>query len=302
MPDIILHHYETSPFSELLRVAFGHKGLAWKSVIIPNIAPKPDLTPLTGGYRKTPVLQIGADIFCDTASAIEAIEAVEPDPTFFPAPMGRAAAFLGMWAVGPMFSPAVGAAMAPVADMLPSEFWADRKALFGLDKDRFIPMGPHLLAQFEMSLAKIDALLADGRRFLGGDAAGYADIAFYMNVWFQRRFNSDPVVLKAFTHVLAWADRVEAIGHGHRTEMTGAEALAIAKAAEFAVVEEVIASSGFVANQRVSVRTEDPGADPVEGRLVRLTHTDIAITRDEPQVGTVCVHFPRLGQIVMPVG
>ncbi len=44
-----------------VRVAFGIKGLAWKSVIIPRILPKPDLMPLTGGYRKTPVLQIGAD-------------------------------------------------------------------------------------------------------------------------------------------------------------------------------------------------------------------------------------------------
>ena len=98
MADIILHHYATSPFSELLRVALGHKGLAWKSVIIPSIAPKPDLTPLTGGYRKTPVLQIGADIYCDTAIAIEAIEAIKPEPTFYPAPLGRAGAFIAMWA------------------------------------------------------------------------------------------------------------------------------------------------------------------------------------------------------------
>ena len=28
--------------------------------------PKPDLTPLTGGYRRIQVLQVGADVFCDT--------------------------------------------------------------------------------------------------------------------------------------------------------------------------------------------------------------------------------------------
>ena len=28
--------------------------------------PKPNLTALTGGYRKTPVLQIGADIYCNS--------------------------------------------------------------------------------------------------------------------------------------------------------------------------------------------------------------------------------------------
>ena len=66
MTDIILHHYEISPYSEKVRIGLGLKGLAWGSVEIPVIMPKPDLTALTGGYRKTPVLQIGADIYCDS--------------------------------------------------------------------------------------------------------------------------------------------------------------------------------------------------------------------------------------------
>jgi glutathione S-transferase len=63
---IILHHFDQSPFSEKIRLIFGFKGLSWKSVRIPRVMPRPDLTPLTGGYRRTPVMQIGADIFCDT--------------------------------------------------------------------------------------------------------------------------------------------------------------------------------------------------------------------------------------------
>lgn len=66
MTDIILHHYETSPYAEKVRIGLGLKGLAWASVEIPVIMPKPNLTALTGGYRKTPVLQIGADIYCDS--------------------------------------------------------------------------------------------------------------------------------------------------------------------------------------------------------------------------------------------
>ena len=81
MSDMILHHYPTSPFSEKVRVAFGIKGLAWKSVIIPRILPKRDLMPLTGGYRKTPVLQIGADIYCDTQLILREIERRAPEPT-----------------------------------------------------------------------------------------------------------------------------------------------------------------------------------------------------------------------------
>lgn len=300
MTDIILHHYEMSPFSELLRVALGLKGLAWKSVIIPNIAPKPDLTPLTGGYRKTPVLQVGANIYCDTAMAIEAIEALKPEPSFYPAPLGRAGAFIAAWASGPMFFPAVGAAMGPVADALPAEFWDDRKALFGLDKDRFVPMAPHMTTQFCASLAKLEGTLSDGRAFVGGPAAGYADLALYLDVWFQKRFAPEPAVLEPFPLIKDWTARVAAIGHGSFTEISGTDAITIAKTAEPAVVEDVDTGGGFAIGQPVTVRTEDPGADPVAGKLVRLTHRDIAVLRDDPQVGAVCVHFPRLGQIVMP--
>lgn len=300
MTDIILHHYEMSPFSELLRLALGMKGLAWKSVIIPNIAPKPDLTPLTGGYRKTPVLQVGANIYCDTAMAIEAIEALKPEPSFYPAPLGRAGAFIAAWASGPMFFPAVGAAMGPVADMLPREFWEDRKALFGLDKDRFVPMAPHMTAQFGASLAKLEDSLSDGRAFVGGAAPGYADLALYLDVWFQKRFAPEPAVLVPFPLINAWTARVAEIGHGTFTEISGEEAITIAKAAAPVIVEDVDGASGFAIGQAVTVRTEDPGADPVAGKLVRLTHREVAVERSDPQVGTVCVHFPRLGQIIAP--
>ncbi|HEX3451354.1 MAG TPA: glutathione S-transferase N-terminal domain-containing protein, partial [Isosphaeraceae bacterium] len=71
MKQLILHHYPMSPFAEKIRLILGFKNLHWSSVLIPNIMPKPDLTALTGGYRKTPVLQIGADIYCDTALIAE---------------------------------------------------------------------------------------------------------------------------------------------------------------------------------------------------------------------------------------
>ena len=46
----------------------------WRSVTVPMVAPKPDLTALTGGYRKVPVMQIGADVYCDTRLIAEVID------------------------------------------------------------------------------------------------------------------------------------------------------------------------------------------------------------------------------------
>lgn len=52
MSHLILHHYPSSPFSEKIRLALGYKQLAWKSVIIPSIAPKPDVVALTGATAR----------------------------------------------------------------------------------------------------------------------------------------------------------------------------------------------------------------------------------------------------------
>jgi glutathione S-transferase len=81
---LILHHFDSSPFSEKIRVLFGFKGLAWGSVHIPNMLPKPDFVPLTGGYRRTPALQIGADIYCDTQVMQAEIERRAPSPAMIP--------------------------------------------------------------------------------------------------------------------------------------------------------------------------------------------------------------------------
>ena len=82
-PTLLLHHYDASPFSEKVRKVFAHKHLPWHSVEQPNMMPKPDLVPLTGGYRRIPVLQIGADVYCDTQLIVRVIGcAAHNDDTF----------------------------------------------------------------------------------------------------------------------------------------------------------------------------------------------------------------------------
>ena len=83
MTAIILHHFDISPFAGKIRLALGIKNLAWHSVQIPIVMPKPDLTALTGGYRKTPVIQIGADIYRDTQRIARELERRFSEPSFF---------------------------------------------------------------------------------------------------------------------------------------------------------------------------------------------------------------------------
>jgi glutathione S-transferase len=78
---LILHHYEMSPFSEKVRAMLGYCHLEWQSVLTTAMPPRPLLFPLAGGYRRIPVAQVGADIFCDTRiiSAEVAILAQRPE-------------------------------------------------------------------------------------------------------------------------------------------------------------------------------------------------------------------------------
>ena len=84
MSGLILHHYDFSNFAEKARLMLGFKGLAWRSVEQPPILPKPRLMPLTGGYRRIPILQDGADLWCDTRLIAQELERRVPLPTFFP--------------------------------------------------------------------------------------------------------------------------------------------------------------------------------------------------------------------------
>src|SRR3954451_25219238 len=154
MTDIILHHYDTSPYSEKVRLGFGLKGLAWASVELPQIMPKPNLTALTGGYRKTPVLQIGADIYCDSQLIMRELERQYPTPSFYPAGHGAADA-LAWGAEKTTFRPVVSIAVVKRRDALAEGFLDDRAKFSGRNIDPIVMMAAvptvldHLRAHFD---------------------------------------------------------------------------------------------------------------------------------------------------------
>ncbi len=302
MTDIILHHYEISPYSEKVRIGLGLKGLAWRSVEIPVIMPKPDLTALTGGYRKTPVLQIGADIYCDSQLIMRELERRHPTPSFYPAGRGAADA-LAWWAEKTTFSPAVSMAFAKKPDALPEGFLDDRAKFSGRNIDPAAMMAavPNLLDQLRAHFDWLDQTLADGRSFLQGPAAGLADLAAYHPVWFLRRnFGSAAAPLDGFPRLLTWAERIAAIGHGSRSQMSAQQALDVARDATSIARATVDLQDpiGRKPGQIVTVTPDDTGRDPVVGELVASDVHEIVIRRSDREIGEVCVHFPRAGFVV----
>ena len=301
MPELILHHYAISPFAEKMRLVLGFKGVAWRSVDIPAVMPKPDVVALTGGYRRTPFMQIGADIYCDTALMCRVLDRMQPEPALYPNEVAGVAQIVAQWADSALFWIAAPYTMQPAgsAHLMPGAtvdtlkaFAADRAAMSpNLRRPTLADGGAALRAY----CARIENMLADGRAFLLGTQPSIADFSTAQSIWFIKRAPPVATVLEPFTQLLAWFERVAAFGHGSATQMTSAEAIAIAVAASGShAALSFEAEAGLEEGAEVTVTPTDYAHDAVAGRLVGLGPDEVVIARSDERAGQLHVHFPRI--------
>ncbi|WP_296131275.1 glutathione S-transferase family protein [Pseudomonas sp. Ga0074129] len=305
MHELILHHYPTSPFAEKARLMLGFKQLSWRSVMIPPVMPKPDLTALTGGYRKTPVLQVGADIYCDTALIARRLEAEKATPALFPEGQEFNVACFAQWADAQVFLHAVSLVFQPESiaarfGKLPPEFLktfiADRTTLFTGGLATRVPLEvakhqwPTLMARLQQQLER------ESGDFLFGEAS-LADIAMAHPLWFLRGTPVTAPLVDEYPAVATWLARVLDFGHGSFSEMSGEDAVAIARDATPAALPDAALAdpNGFTLGQQVAISAIDYGVDAVEGELVFSGSEELILRREDPRAGTVHVHFPRMG-------
>jgi glutathione S-transferase len=302
MTAIILHQYDASPFSEKVRVALGIKGLAWQACDQPMIMPKPDLVPLTGGYRRIPVMQIGADIYCDSVLILAELERRHPVPTLFPARDPGMAIAGQYWTDRELFQAAVVVIFGGLGDRIDPAFAKDREALSGrpFDAQAMKAAVPVMADQLVNHAALIELQLGDGRAFLDGPVAGLADAAAYYNFWFVAAHYPPAMALfDAAPRLNAWIGRVRDIGHGARSAVTPARALELARASEPDPTALPEGTHPFL-GERVSVFALDYGRDPIEGTLVGAGPFQLSLRREDPVLGTLMLHTPRIGYGVAP--
>ena len=300
MSELILHHYPGSPFSEKVRLILGFKGMAWRSVIVPSLLPKPDVMALTGGYRRTPFMQIGADIYCDTALMCRVIDALQPEPPLYPPATAGLADIVAQWADSTLFWAAVPYTMQPAGivhvlkgatpDMLKA-FGADRAAM---NPNLRRPTLQDGAAAVQTYLARLEHLLSDGRPFLLGALPSIADFSAAQSVWFMRLAPPVASALDAFAKLQAWYLRVNAFGQGSFTKMTSQKAIEIAAEGRHAPLA-FVPEPGLAQGDQVTVTPTDYAHDPVAGSLVGLGRDEVVIARSDDRAGRVLVHFPRIG-------
>ena len=296
MTDLILHSYDGSPFTQRVLKMLAIKRAHWRWVETPMMLPKEDLVALTGGYRGTPVLQIGADVYIDSQRIARELESRLPEPTLFPGAGAGLDYAMVKWADA-FFRAGLHMAIGLTSPGWPEEFRADRQKLFP-DIDFANVDVEHAQSQLRAHASLIDLQLRDGRAFLGGDAPGLLDIHAWTVPWFARPWM--PVVndlLAAFPRLSAWEARVAALGEGDRQPIACAEAFAAARAAKpLAGSIEAGDAQGLKAGEMVDVGPEEEmRRGDVRGAVVSASANEIAVRRSDPRCGEVVVHFPRLG-------
>jgi glutathione S-transferase len=302
--ELVLHHYDLSPYAEKVRLCLGRKGLRWRSVQAPMVMPKPDLVELTGGYRRVPVLQRGADVYCDTHLIARVLDELHPSPPLSPPGRETLERALSRYAESSFMM--VVLALFGLGGVFPEAFVEDRKKTMvppGMDLGRASVLLPTKLTQLRANLDDLERQLADGRTFLLGDEPCLADFSAYHPVLFLQAHPRTAALLEPLARVPAWMARVRAVGHGEPTPLESGEAVALARDAEPARYEgEPVVPDGLSLGQRVVVLPDEYGSGNVVGELAPSGLHEIAVRRRSERAGDVVVHFPREDYSVVAAG
>ena len=296
----ILHHYSMSPFSEKLRLMFGYAGVPWQSLPSPEMPPRPNIDPLSGGYRRIPIAQVGADIFCDSRLISAEIARESQRSSLDPAAASAAERDYAAHLEGEVFWAAVlsiGAGrtirqlLRNVGVWKTLRFIKDRAGI-GRTARVAVPSARQAGTNFEEHLRELEQRLqAD---FLSGQAApSHLDFAAYHTLWFQRVVGEVPMSL-TLPRVEAWYTRMSDFGHGAVDEISRQQAFDVAAKATPREVPADHAQDALVGST-VTVAPTDYALEGVRGTLVGSSDERWIVARQTDQFGPVHVHFPRQG-------
>ena len=303
MTDLILHHYWPSPFAHKVRLALALAGASWNSVEIPRVPPKPLLMPLTANYRRTPVLQIGADIHCDTQNIARALaEAGYANKLFPSGNQGRAMALSG-WIDQAIAELAIRVVITSAIGTAPPEFIKDRGDLYfgpGWSEEGLKADFDGVVLQLGAQLAHVEAMLAKTGH-MDGEAPSWPDVTLAFVAWFLRgRWDGGGDVLARYPQIERIEAELASDSTGSFTEMSAEEALAVARAATPQSPTGIEnPACGLAVGQQVVIRPRSASSDPdITGRLRYMDLTRMSIDHESDETGPVAVHLPLAGYAV----
>jgi glutathione S-transferase len=283
-------------YSEKVRRVLAYKRLDWTDIEVPPLPPKENFIPLTGGYRRMPVLQIGADIYCDSALILDVLERISPNPTIYPTADGGVATMIADWADHRVARWAIMAVFPDYLQHVPEAFIKDRAALIpDLAPDRLKVLAPHAFDQFGQFVRIIDQALAS-RRFVAGDAFSVADAACYHVLAFAK--NSARVFAPAANcpRIIDWMQRIAAFPSPKVEVKSNLYPLEVARSHTPSDVGSFSpANDTFALGESVTIAADDYATEQIRGEIVKLSSNEIAVRQISERLGEIAIHFPRLG-------
>ena len=299
MTSLILHHYPMSPFSQKIRTMLGYANVQWLSVITREMPPRPLLERLTGGYRKIPVAQIGADIFCDTRTIAAEIARITGRPELALENCSTdAQAYVKKVDLQVFFAcltvSGTGTLLRKVRQSMSlpdiARFAWDRINIGRKAAVRAVPPNK-ARAYVQAHLANVEQRLTQD--FLFGTHPTHADFSTWHSLWFIRELAESPLV-NTYPRTMAWMDRMKAFGEGHSQPLTAEQALEVARNATPRAIPPEFTTDPMI-GKLVRIAPSDYGQVPAEGVLVGVTPSQWILAREEAELGTLHVHFPRDG-------
>ncbi|GGZ96339.1 glutathione S-transferase [Arenicella chitinivorans] len=297
---MILHHYGVSPYSEKIRCLFGYTDMAWQSVVVPPQPPRPVLDPLVGGYRRIPVAQIGADLFCDSNLIAEEIADLASNPQLALVNCAAEIQSFVQHTEQAVFMAVVQSVIPKSAlGMLLRRYWPWQIVRLMRDRARVAKTSkaPRLskterVAALNAFRDELDARAADNQ-FLFGDKPTIADFAAYHVVWFADLTRPEKY-LQGKSSALAWQARMRAFGHGEKAKIKPAQVCQAARESEPRRIPTTQREHDDI-GASVVIRPNDYARDGVTGQLVGVDANRWIIARHTDRFGTLHVHFPARG-------
>ena len=299
----ILHHYDASPFSRKAQKMLGIKNLSWLSVEMPMTAPKPDIQRLTGGYRGTPVLQVGANLYVDNGAIAIALDSLYPhaprltypDKHLFQAGIAR-------WADA-LFEPVLRAAIGLYAPSWDEQFRRDREAVFPHLNFEQLPLQlPNYYATILALVTELDAHIAGTGGFIDGGQPNVSDVHCWGILWFV--LAGLPDVAQSMIGLEAlhrWYSKMEALGVGQREEGSYDVAWGAVREGQAQVLAmddpSAIDDSPVTEwlGRDVAVHAESADRGSIIGCLRTVTQHYFVLTVTQQEGVLTQVHLPRVG-------
>ncbi len=261
--------------------------------------PRPIVEPLVGGYRRIPVAQEGADIFCDTRLICAEIAELSGKPELTSEGCDAAAQALAVHLEGEIFWACI--ASIPASRTLRQlvrnlsiggafRFLIDRVGIARAANTK--PMSPKLAVDiFQQHLEQLEESLQQD--FLFSDTPCVADFAACHTLWFKRVVGELPMP-EGLPRVEAWYTRMTELGHGQRSEAGAEDAFAAARDNAPRHIPGSMTIDSRIGDA-VVVSPDDYALDSTSGILVGSSDTRWIIARDTDQLGLVHIHFPTAG-------